>query len=587
LDAFQDGVVDGNITDLLSGTYPNYNVTGSFPLGDHFIGVSVEDGCGNQIGINIPFSVVDCKAPSPICINGLALELMPVIPAADVDGDGDEDSGAMAIWASDFIASPVYDCTGDVKYSINRVGEEVDEDQTGITLTCDDDASLLVEIWAWDGLGNGDFCETYVLVQDNMVQCDGGTGSVAGVISTEELSTVAGVSVGLSGNAVATMTTTNDGHFVFTSLDEGFDYTVTPQLDANPLNGVSTFDLVLMSKHILGLQPLDSPYKYIAADINNDKQITAIDVIQVRQLLLNIKDNFDNNTSWRFVDASFQFSPNPLKDNFPEVLNINDLQGALQNADFVAVKVGDLSLDAKANAFSVETRSQGTFALDVANVSMTAGNEYRVAVTANELAKLQGFQGTLTLDNSKVELVDVEYGVATAANFGLHLVDAGMITASWDRVGLSQWLKEDGPRAGNNETLFTLVVSARTEAELSNVLGINSRVTAAEAYGSNDEVMDLAINFSNGTVASAGFELGQNAPNPFRTQTVINYNLPEAANVIFTITTADGKLLETRREGGVQGVNTLTLNRNDLPAGVLFYTLTTDNFTATKSMVVE
>ena len=30
---------------------------------------------------------------------------------------------AMAIWASDFIASDVTDCTPDVKYSINRVGE--------------------------------------------------------------------------------------------------------------------------------------------------------------------------------------------------------------------------------------------------------------------------------------------------------------------------------------------------------------------------------------------------------------------------------------------------------------------------------
>ena len=35
LDAFGDGVLDGDITDLLSGTYPNYNVTGTFPLGAH------------------------------------------------------------------------------------------------------------------------------------------------------------------------------------------------------------------------------------------------------------------------------------------------------------------------------------------------------------------------------------------------------------------------------------------------------------------------------------------------------------------------------------------------------------------------
>jgi hypothetical protein len=410
-----------------------------------------------------------------------------------------------------------------------------------------------------------------------MVQCDGGTGSIAGVIATEELATVAGVQVDMSGNAFATMTTGDDGHYIFSALDEGFDYTITPQLDANPLNGVSTFDLVLMSKHILGLQTLDSPYKVLAADVNNDGRVTALDAIALRRVILNIDTKFPNNTSWRFVDADYVFSNtlDPWADEFPEVININDLAGAIQDADFVAIKVGDISLDAKANALTAETRSkQGLFALNAENVSMKAGNEYRVAITAAEPAKLQGFQGTLTFDNQRVELLDIEYGVATAANFGMHLVDRGMITTSWN---------------GETEkgTLFTMVVRARTDVELSSVLSITSRVTVAEAYGSKDELMDLAINFGEGEVASAGFELGQNAPNPFRGQTQIAYQLPEAAEVTFTITDAAGKLVKVVRTSGVQGKNVLTLERKDLPAGVLFYTLTTDEFTATRAMVVE
>ena len=99
--------------------------------------------------------------------------------------------------------------------------------------------------------------------------------------------------------------------------------------------------------------------------------------------------------------------------------------------------------------------------------------------------------------------------------------------------------------------------------------------------------MDLAIDFGNGEVVSAGFELGQNAPNPFRTQTTINYSLPKAADVTFTITDAAGKTVQVLRTAGVQGKNILTLERKDLPAGVLFYTLTTDDFTATRSMVIE
>ena len=54
-----------------------------------------------------------------------------------------------------------------------------------------------------------------------------------------------------------------------------------------------------------------------------------------------------------------------------------------------------------------------------------------------------------------------------------------------------------------------------------------------------------------------------------------------------TITDAAGKTVQVLRTAGVQGKNILTLERKDLPAGVLFYTLTTDDFTATKSMVIE
>ena len=44
------------------------------------------------------------------------------------------------------------------------------------------------------------------------------------------------------------------------------------------LNGVSTLDLLLIQRHILGIETLDDPYKFIAADVNNDQEITATDL---------------------------------------------------------------------------------------------------------------------------------------------------------------------------------------------------------------------------------------------------------------------------------------------------------------------
>ena len=276
LDAGADGGVDVNLTESgafgfsLTGTYPDYTIGGQYPIGCHAFEVHVEDGCGNVTASLLPFCVQDCKAPAPICINGLAIELMPF----DADGDDVPDEGRMAIWASDFIASPITDCSAPVVYSMNRVGEPKNIDSTGIVLTCADLGTLVVEIWAWDAAGNSDFCETYINVQDNMGNCTGSSPTIAGAVETEYEAPVEDVTISLSGQGTASMQTGADGTYSFAGLVDGYDYTIIPERDGDYLNGVSTFDLVLISQHILGVQLLDSPYKRIAADVNKSESIT-------------------------------------------------------------------------------------------------------------------------------------------------------------------------------------------------------------------------------------------------------------------------------------------------------------------------
>ena len=135
------------------------------------------DGNSETHELQIPFEVIDCRAPSPICINGLALSLQPLPPFTDADGDGDDDPGAMTVFATDLIASPTTDCTPPVRYSINRVGEPASVESPSLVVTCDDPETLLVEVHAWDetpasaGGPLHDYCETYILVQDPQQLC--------------------------------------------------------------------------------------------------------------------------------------------------------------------------------------------------------------------------------------------------------------------------------------------------------------------------------------------------------------------------------------------------------------------------------
>ena len=63
------------------------------------------------------------------------------------------------------------------------------------------------------------------------------------------------------GTTTSTFDMTDDqGAYLFPSvLPPASNYTLTPTKDDNPLNGVSTYDLVLITRHILGLEPLWRP----------------------------------------------------------------------------------------------------------------------------------------------------------------------------------------------------------------------------------------------------------------------------------------------------------------------------------------
>ncbi|WP_373551754.1 GEVED domain-containing protein [Haliscomenobacter sp.] len=560
----------------------------NLPQGKHDLIVVVRDECGNlSDATRIPFTVEDCKAPAPICINGLSTELMP-------DGAG---AGMMTVWASDFVASKIYDCNGQgtetnaagaklvTKYSINRVGSPVVEAQTSLPLNCADAGkNILVELHAWDNAGNHDFCVTFIEVQDNRKVCGGSgnvdLGSISGLITTDEAEPVLGVQVDLSGAATMKYNTPAVGTFTFNQLVKGSDFSVSAQMDKDHLNGVSTFDLVLIQKHILGVKPLEGPYRMIAADVNNSKSISTLDMIQIRKLILQLDTKFNNVPSWKFVDATYKFpdAQNPFTAEYPEVVNVNDLAGNVK-ADFIAVKMGDVNGNAATTTglAATEIRSDRTMLLNTEEVAMKANAQYNIAIRAKDLQNIQGYQFTLNYDLNAVELEGIEYGVAKADNFGI-FKDKGMITTSWNL--------SSGLNAAGNEVLFTLKLKAKVGVKLSEVLNISSRLTTAEAYDKQNEAIGVKLSF--GADVTQDFAvLRQNTPNPFQDETLIGFYLPKAAKGTLTIRDTKGSLVYRLEGNYVKGENKVILKQADLRAsGVLYYTLETADFTDTKKMIL-
>jgi len=137
-----------------------------------------------------------------------------------------------------------------------------------------------------------------------------------------------------------------------------------------------------------------------------------------------------------------------------------------------------------------------------------------------------------------------------------------------------------------DEILFTLKLKAQSNTALSRVLSLNSRLTNVEAYNESEEVMGVKLAFGAEAAAERA-ALRQNVPNPFAEETVVGFYLPVATKAVLTIRDVKGALIYRVEGNYAKGNNQVMLKKDDLGAsGVLYYTLETSDFTATKKMVV-
>jgi len=204
---------------------------------------------------------------------------------------------------------------------------------------------------SWEGGGTADTRLRDWLDPENTgaVQLDGTEnpiktqGILAGTVRTPQGMGIAGVSIQLDGFGDTSLTTLSDGYFEFSGLTFGEAYTLSFSKDTNDINGVSTLDIILAQRHLLGLEPLDGPYKQLAADVNASGAITVSDFFRMRRVILGIDLSFPDKSSWEFIPADYSFSDMPLTDPYPTSITIAPLSDNLFDLDVVGVKTGDLN----------------------------------------------------------------------------------------------------------------------------------------------------------------------------------------------------------------------------------------------------
>jgi len=560
----------------IGGFGPEINASGIYPLGTHRIIYSFEDRCGNRTVAEQLLNLLSCKAPVPVCINGLSTDLM----AVDTDGDGLEDTGMVTIWASDFDASSYHPCGSYFTFSL-----AADTMVKSLTFDCSHVGvgQVPVSLYVTDLLGNQAWCETYIIIQDNLGVCpdtSGLTGTITGKVSTETTDNVLGVTVELGGTTMIPINTNQSGTYTFPAMPIGGNYEVKPGKNNDYRNGVSTLDLVNIQKHLLGIKALESPYKMIAADANDSKSITAIDLIELRKLILGIYSELPNNSSWRFVDKDYLFPDpfNPWMQVWPESQTLNPLSSGMTRADFFGIKIGDVNNTVKANAQSITPRGSGEkLILIIDDVKVEAGTSIEIPVFAGSAYFIEGMQFSLDVDHS-LTLKNVIAGQMDVTNENFAFLNKMTLTASWNTA--------EGVQINDAQPLFTMVMDVSKRVRLSEVVSIANAPTHPEAYTLNNEILGLNLSF-RGAAHVVSFELLQNEPNPFSNRTTIGFILPTNGQATLTVFDLAGRKLIDQPVAGLKGLNKVEISRSQLGAqGMVYYQVQFEGYTATKKMLM-
>ncbi|WP_284283904.1 DUF7507 domain-containing protein [Portibacter lacus] len=594
LDLYSDGTFDGegvgrNITAANAGISAGY-----FPIGVHEILWIVSDGCGNIATERCTLRIgqEDMKAPTPYCYDGIATAIMA-------------ENGTVEIWASDFDAGSFDDC--DTMLTLTMIPiqdvELIDGGDSAVylaakpnwTFDCDYIANgvqsvIDVRMYVTDDEGNYDYCTATLRINDNFDVCEdkGGAASISGAITTETGDSITGVTVEIntfSPEYPNSIVTTTSGDYAFNSNPHNYDYEIKPSKDYDYRNGVSTIDLVLIQRHILGMQSLEGPYKMIAADVNSDCKVSAIDLLNLRKLILGlyVDDDLPNNESWRFVDKFFEFNDPEKPCDYTEVLTINNLQEDAMDNDFMGIKIGDVNgsaqLSSGSNSAEVRTNEALNFAIE--NSKVSKGERFEITFFADDFIDIQGYQFTFAFEPHQLQFMEIrsEDLDLNESNFGLRNVDKGLISTSWHSA---HPISMD-PKA----QLFTLVFKSKVDGESAEMIKITSDITKAEAYTSNlKQVRQVALN-DRSEKAEFVFDLFQNSPNPFNKKTEIGFTIPENNRTSLTIYNAIGELLYEYNEDLLAGEHSIILDRKELNGvGVLYYRLVSGENNMMKKMIV-
>ncbi len=277
--------------------------------------------------------------------------------------------------------------------------------------------------------------------------------------------------------AVATSTGINGNYSVEISSDSSCVVMPSKSNDLLVANGVNGTDISLIQSHILKKVILNSPFKLIAADVNNDGTVNGTDIALIKSLILKHIAKFSGNRLWAFVDSSYSF-PIPAKP-FPyyDSIRILSIKANQVGKSFIGIKLGDVNYDWNAAILGANSFSRPIELFnDRLELSATT-TEVRIPIKVKNFKNIMGMQYTLNFNSDVLVLKAVENN-HLHVDYNTDYTTEGKLPFLWvDASSEARTLPD-------STVLFELVFDKK--GYLSNeVINLSSDVTAISAFDAN------------------------------------------------------------------------------------------------------
>lgn len=544
----------------------------ALPKGTHRVFWRAADQCGRAITCSHNIVVQDCQGPNMICSSGFTIGL-------------NEPNCQEKFAAKRFLISYSDNCTATdkIQLRVRKVGAG-----TGFPTTdsvsfarCDIGVNLL-EIWAKDESGRTNQCNTFILLQQNNGICpciiDGDVGlkGCTKTANNKKLSDykIEGTIVNAPGgqptlNKTFGATIASDSCFTVTvpkvPLGGPYRATVRAAKSGQPLDGVTTLDLALINKHILGLDTFKTFYQVLAADVNGSKTVTTFDVVETRKLILGIYDTFPGVPAWLMIrpvpNPAILNAFNAVRDTYqvyiPEVTD--DI--SFSKLDYIGIKVGDVNYTAPLSFRSAGVDDRAVWPLLAEDRSFEAGELIQVPLRWGEKGRLEAWQLALAVDPDYLQWISAD-GLPTEN----YTVRENTLRALW-----YDGTSGETPAPG-------LRLRALKAGRLSQTLHLAPEVMNAEAYitagKDTPERRPLQLQFAQTTGADEMEWAAAPQPNPFSTTVSFNFRLNQASSVRLSLTDATGRLLFDAVKPFGEGTQVWPVEpAGTMPSGWVFYRL--------------